>query len=111
MVEPPLAVGTRSERIRSMSLRASTGSRIVAAGSSLKLVAVAEGEADLYPRLGTTSQWDIAAGNAILTAAGGRVLDLDGNLLGYGAGKGPAGPHPFLNHWFVATGVVDPFAG
>jgi len=87
------------------------GSRLVAAGSSLKLVAVAEGEADLYPRLATTSQWDIAAGNAILTAAGGRVLGLDGNVLGYGAGKGPGGPHPFLNHWFVATGPVDPFAG
>ena len=86
------------------------GARIVAAGSSLKLVAVAEGSADLYPRLAPTSQWDTAAGHAVLTAAGGRVLDLDGNDLGYGP-RTDAGPHPFLNPWFVATGGIDPFTG
>jgi len=86
------------------------GARIVAAGSSLKLVAVAEGGADLYPRLAPTSQWDTAAGHAVLTAAGGRVLDLDGNDLGYGP-RNNGGPHPFLNPWFVATGGIDPFSG
>ncbi len=85
------------------------GSRIVAAGSSLKLVTIAEGGADLYPRLAPTSQWDIAAGDAILAAAGGRVLDMTGRRLGYGP-RHDGGAHPFLNPWFVATGGIDPFA-
>jgi 3'(2'),5'-bisphosphate nucleotidase len=85
------------------------GSRIVAAGSSLKFCTVAEGKADLYPRLGPTSQWDTAAGDAVLRAAGGRVMTLDGKPLRYGPGKGP-GAAAFLNPWFVAAGGVDPFA-
>lgn len=85
------------------------GARIVAHGSSLKLVALAEGEADLYPRLAPTSQWDTAAGDAILAAAGGRVLDLEGRELAYGPHHS-GGPHPFLNPWFVATAGIDPFA-
>ena len=47
----------------------------VAAGSSLKFCLVAAGEADFYPRLGPTMEWDTAAGDAVLRAAGGRVLD------------------------------------
>ncbi len=54
------------------------------AGSSLKLCLVAEGAADLYPRFGPTMEWDIAAGHAVLLAAGGRVDTLDGAALGYG---------------------------
>ena len=84
------------------------GARIVAAGSSLKFCTVAEGKADLYPRLGSTSQWDTAAGDAVLRAAGGRVMTLDGKPLRYGPGKAP-GAAAFLNPWFVATGGVDPF--
>jgi 3'(2'), 5'-bisphosphate nucleotidase len=60
------------------------GSRTVAAGSSLKLVALAEGRADLYPRLAQTSQWDTAAGDALLAAAGGCVLDMSGAPRAYG---------------------------
>jgi 3'(2'),5'-bisphosphate nucleotidase len=86
------------------------GSRIVAAGSSLKFCTVAEGKADIYPRLGSTSQWDTAAGDAVLRAAGGRVLTLDGKPLRYGPGEAP-GAAAFLNPWFVAAGGVDPFAG
>lgn len=82
--------------------------RIVAAGSSLKLVRIAEGTADLYPRLGPTSLWDTAAGDAILTAAGGRVTDLDGHSLAYRPRNDQA--KPFLNPWFVATGGLDPFS-
>lgn len=85
------------------------GARIVAAGSSLKLTAVAEGRADLYPRLAPTSQWDTAAGDAVLTAAGGQVLGLDGAPLTY-VRRERADGHPFLNPWFVATGGLDPFA-
>jgi 3'(2'), 5'-bisphosphate nucleotidase len=55
-----------------------------AAGSSLKLCLIARGEADLYPRLGTTMEWDIAAGHAVLRAAGGRVTLLDGAPFTYG---------------------------
>jgi len=68
------------------------------AGSSLKLCLVATGEADLYPRLGRTMEWDIAAGHAVLSAAGGRVTDLSGNVLRYGK-PGFDNPH------FVASGL------
>jgi 3'(2'), 5'-bisphosphate nucleotidase len=54
------------------------------AGSSLKLCLVAAGEADLYPRLGRTMEWDIAAGHAVLSAAGGKVDTLAGAELRYG---------------------------
>ncbi len=68
------------------------------AGSSLKLCLVAAGEADLYPRLGRTMEWDIAAGHAVLRAAGGEVTRLDdGTPLRYGK----AG---FENPHFVAGG-------
>lgn len=66
-------------------------------GSSLKLCLVAMGEADLYPRLGRTKEWDIAAGHAILIAAGGHVTDLNGQPLGYDK-PGFNNPH------FVARG-------
>jgi 3'(2'), 5'-bisphosphate nucleotidase len=52
-------------------------------GSSLKFCTVATGEADLYPRLGPTWEWDTAAGHAVVTAAGGVVVDLEGNPLHY----------------------------
>jgi len=52
-------------------------------GSSLKLCTLAEGEADLYPRLGPTSEWDIAAADAVLSAAGGAVYTFDGQRLLY----------------------------
>jgi len=49
---------------------------IVTMGSSLKLCLIAEGKADLYPRLGLTSEWDTAASQAVVEAAGGQVLAL-----------------------------------
>jgi 3'(2'), 5'-bisphosphate nucleotidase len=52
-------------------------------GSSLKFCLVAEGSADLYPRFGPTSEWDTAAGQAVLEAAGGQVTRLDGHRLRY----------------------------
>jgi len=68
------------------------------AGSSLKLCLVAEGSADLYPRLGRTMEWDIAAGHAVLLAAGGSVRTLTGDPLRYGK-PGFDNPH------FVAAGL------
>jgi len=70
------------------------------AGSSLKLCLVAAGEADLYPRLGRTMEWDIAAGHAVLLAAGGSVADLQHAPLRYGK-PGFDNPH------FVASGTPE----
>jgi 3'(2'), 5'-bisphosphate nucleotidase len=53
-------------------------------GSALKFGVLAAGDADLYPRFGTTMEWDTAAGQAVLEAAGGHVLSLSGEPLGYG---------------------------
>ncbi|HET7885072.1 MAG TPA: 3'(2'),5'-bisphosphate nucleotidase CysQ [Bradyrhizobium sp.] len=53
-------------------------------GSAVKLAKVAEGEVDIYPRLAPTSEWDIAAGHAIVTAAGGKVTDASGRALRFG---------------------------
>jgi 3'(2'), 5'-bisphosphate nucleotidase len=85
----------------------------VAVGSSLKFCIVAEGQADIYPRASPTSEWDTAAGHAVLMAAGGLVDGPDGAPLAYGK---PA----FLNRAFVATSgwkpprlmpYLEPFAG
>ena len=65
--------------------------------SSLKFCLIAEGRFDAYPRTGPTSEWDTAAGQAVLEAAGGRVLADDGQRLSYGKAK-------FLNGAFVAMG-------
>ena len=62
------------------------------AGSSLKFCRLAEGAADLYPRLGRTMEWDTAAGHAVLVCAGGSVTRLDGSPLTYGK-PGFANPH------------------
>ncbi|HEX5379865.1 MAG TPA: 3'(2'),5'-bisphosphate nucleotidase CysQ [Phenylobacterium sp.] len=67
--------------------------------SSIKFCRIAEGSADVYPRHGPTMEWDIAAGHAVLTAAGGTVLSEDGDAITYGkADKG------FRNGWFIARG-------
>ena len=64
------------------------------ASSSLKFCLIARGDADLYARLGQTSEWDTAAGQAILTAAGGSVTTLDGAPLAYGKrSEGYINPH------------------
>lgn len=82
------------------------GRRVAAtlsAGSSLKLCLIAAGEADVYPRFGRTMEWDIAAGHAVLAAAGGEVRDLCGNALRYGK---PG----FANPDFVACGLQPTYA-
>ena len=79
----------------------------VSVGSSLKFCLIAEGAADIYPRMSPTSEWDTAAGHAIVLAAGGRVDGAGGASLAYGK-------RAFLNRAFVATGgwappSIDPF--
>jgi 3'(2'), 5'-bisphosphate nucleotidase len=85
----------------------------VSVGSSLKFCIVAEGKADIYPRASPTSEWDTAAGHAVLMAAGGRVDAPDGEPLRYGKTA-------FLNRAFVATAgwqapvlkpFLEPFSG
>ena len=70
--------------------------RTVGAGSSLKLCLVAAGEADVYPRLGRTMEWDIAAGHAVLAAAGGVLTHIDGSDFEYGK---PDFANPFFAAW------------
>jgi 3'(2'),5'-bisphosphate nucleotidase len=79
---------------------------LVSAGSSLKFCLVAEGKADLYPRMGTTMQWDTAAGDAVLRAAGGTVIAVGGGPLLYGP-NGAAGVAAFRNPWFIAAGGIE----
>ena len=71
------------------------------AGSSLKFCLVATGDADIYPRLGRTMEWDIAAGHAVVNAAGGSVLKLDGSAMNY------AKPG-FENPDFIVRGLEAP---
>jgi 3'(2'), 5'-bisphosphate nucleotidase len=71
----------------------------VSAGSSLKFCLVAAGEADIYPRLGRTMEWDTAAGHAVLDAAGGSVTTIDGRPFTYGKVE-----EKFANPFFVARG-------
>ncbi len=72
-------------------------------GSAVKFGRVAEGGADIYPRLSPTSEWDIAAGHAVVTAAGGKITDAQGAGLTFGAGR-----HGFTVPEFIAWG--DPAA-
>ena len=93
----------RARRRRRTSPRVGAAARSPR-GSSLKFCLIAAGEADVYPRIGPTMEWDTAAGQAILEAAGGRVERLaDGAPLTYGAGPAP-GVRPFQNPDFVAFG-------
>ncbi|MHA6297917.1 3'(2'),5'-bisphosphate nucleotidase CysQ [Devosia sp. CAU 1758] len=101
------AVGSRShgsgegdERLSRLPI-----SSYVSAGSSLKFCLVAAGEADVYPRLGRTMEWDTAAGDAVLRAAGGRVECLEGRLLSYGK-RQQADDADFANPFFIAYGDV-----
>ena len=76
---------------------AAAGCGHLSIGSSLKFCILAEGRADLYPRLSPTCEWDTAAGHAVLLAAGGRVDGPDGLPLRYGK-------RAFVNRGFAATG-------
>ncbi|MEX0923345.1 MAG: 3'(2'),5'-bisphosphate nucleotidase CysQ [Rhodovibrionaceae bacterium] len=114
--QPPMQVAARQSPAEGLTVVASRShkddtrlgaflsSRKIAkqleAGSSLKFCLLATGQADLYPRFGRTMEWDTAAGQAVLAAAGGTVRDLEGQTLAYGK-PGFENPH------FVATGAED----
>jgi 3'(2'), 5'-bisphosphate nucleotidase len=100
---PVRVVGSRSHRGSSLdAFLARLGeSDMVPMGSSLKFCIVAEGRADVYPRLGPTSEWDTAAAQAVVEQAGGKVLELDGKPLSYNRKS------EILNPWFVVVGAGD----
>jgi 3'(2'), 5'-bisphosphate nucleotidase len=122
----PIATRARSEEVTAVAskshlnqatidyLEAAVGTcGYVSIGSSLKFCIVAEGQADIYPRAAPTSEWDTAAGHAVLLAAGGLVDGPDGEPLRYGKRE-------FLNRAFVATSgwkpprlepFLEPFSG
>lgn len=103
---PPAAplrvVGSRSHASPGLvaALPALGPHEFLAIGSSLKICLVAEGSADFYPRLGPTSEWDIAAAHAVLEAAGGGLTRLDGGVLEYNRKA------DYLNPHFLAFGDV-----
>lgn len=97
---PPVAVASKlhfSQNTADYLAAVEAPDDYVSVGSSLKFCIVAEGGADIYPRMSPTCEWDTAAGHAILLAAGGRVDGPDGAPLAYGK---PG----FLNPGFCATG-------
>lgn len=83
--DPAVVVGSRSHaNPKLVQYLAGAGDyQLVSMGSSLKFCLLAEGKADFYPRLGLTSEWDTAAAHAVVTAAGGRIVKLNGENLEY----------------------------
>lgn len=100
---PLRVVGSRLHRGDSLEgFLARVGAHeLVPVGSSLKFCMIAEGVADVYPRLGPTSEWDTAAAHAVVLGAGGGVSALDGSPLRYNTRDG------LLNPFFVAFGPRD----
>ncbi len=101
--DQPRVVGSRSHRGSSLDhfLNALGEFEMKPMGSSLKFCVVAEGKADVYPRLGPTSEWDTAAAQAVVEQAGGKVVTTDGKRLSYNAKA------DILNPWFVVIGAAD----
>ena len=94
----PRIVGSRSHRGASLDAYLDNLGEhdMVPMGSSLKFCVVAEGGADLYPRLGPTSEWDTAAAQAVVEQAGGSVVTLDGKPMKYNAKTDILNPHFFV---------------
>ena len=103
--DPWIAAVSRSHRdIRTEAfIEARPGAIRQVLGSAVKFGRVAEGTADIYPRLSATSEWDVAAGHAVLTAAGGKITDAQGAELHFGKGR-----QGFIVPEFIAWG--DPAA-
>ncbi|MEJ2383208.1 MAG: 3'(2'),5'-bisphosphate nucleotidase CysQ [Xanthomonadales bacterium] len=95
--QPPVVVGSRSHANPDLErhLAALGEYELVSMGSSLKFCLLAEGLADFYPRLGPTSEWDTAAAHAVVLAAGGQIVTLDGEPLRYNLKDSLLNP-PFL---------------
>ena len=101
--QPVRIVGSRSHRGQSLDafLERVGDYDMIPMGSSLKFCVVAEGGADLYPRLGPTSEWDTAAAQAVVEQAGGAVVTLDGKPMKYNEKADILNPH------FCVIGATD----
>ena len=101
--QPVRVVGSRSHRGASLDafIENLGDCDLVPMGSSLKFCVVAEGGADVYPRLGPTSEWDTAAAQAVVEQAGGSVVTLDGKPLKYNQKEA------ILNPYFLVIGASD----
>ncbi len=101
--DPVRIVGSRSHRGASLDeyLLNLGECDLIPMGSSLKFCVIAEGGADLYPRLGLTSEWDTAAAQAVVEQAGGSVVTLDGKAMKYNAKS------DILNPYFFVIGAAD----
>jgi 3'(2'), 5'-bisphosphate nucleotidase len=101
--DPLRVVGSRSHRGSSLDgfFERVGEVEMLPMGSSLKFCVVAEGKADVYPRLGPTSEWDTAAAQAVVEQAGGAVLELDGQPLSYNRKADILNPH------FLVRGPAD----
>ena len=111
---PLRIVGSRSHRdaVLDRCLPRLEPYQLVAVGSSIKFCLVAEGSADLYPRLGPTSEWDTAAAQAVVEAAGGQVIQTDGQRLRYNAKAEVLNPHFLVSgdptrDWLGEMGLRD----
>lgn len=108
----PISIAERGSKLRIVAscshrtaetdafIRRYPDAEVVSVGSSLKFCLLAEGKADLYPRFGRTMEWDTAAGDAVLRAAGGRTRLVEGGDLEYGK-RNLADDCDFANPWFV----------
>lgn len=105
--DPLTIVASRSHRTPETEtfIRQFAAAEIVSVGSSLKFCLLAAGEADIYPRFGRTMEWDTAAGDAVLRAAGGTTSTLDGRPLAYG--KTNQQDADFANPYFIARGQLE----
>jgi 3'(2'), 5'-bisphosphate nucleotidase len=101
--QPARIVGSRSHRGASLDayLESLGECDMIPMGSSLKFCVIAEGGADLYPRLGLTSEWDTAAAQAVVEQAGGSVVTLDGKPMKYNTKA------DILNPYFFVIGATD----
>jgi 3'(2'), 5'-bisphosphate nucleotidase len=95
LATPLRIVGSRSHRDNTLELFLPQLEpyELIAVGSSIKFCLVAEGSADLYPRFGPTCEWDTAAAQAIVEAAGGAVVQVDGTPLRYNTKRELLNPH------------------
>ncbi len=94
----PVIVGSRSHANPELSKQLDRlgAHELTSMGSSLKFCLIAEGRADFYPRLGPTSEWDTAAAQAVVEAAGGQVVKIDGTALEYNRKEAYLNPHFFV---------------
>jgi len=96
--DPAVIVGSRSHANPELASQLDKlgPHELTSMGSSLKFCRVAEGLADFYPRLGPTSEWDTAAAQAVVEAAGGKVVKIDGSPLAYNCKDVYLNPHFFV---------------